>query len=81
MQFRLPETMDYVFILTFLGIIFAAGIWKQDVDGDVIDIRKDVTAINQELLFRAQIRNQIMDKLNSIEHRLSMIEGKLDRGR
>lgn len=79
MDFKLQRTIDYLFITVVIGFIFGAGSWKSDVEGDVIGMRKDISAINQELVFRAGIRNEIMKRLDSIDQRLSRIEGRLYR--
>lgn len=63
------------------GFIFAAGLYKQSIESRLEAHEKDISAINEEMRFRIQLRAQIMDKLDKIEHRLSMIEGKLDSAR
>jgi hypothetical protein len=54
------------------------GDFRTTMDSRVNAAERQIEDVNKELNFRLQIRAQIVQKLDSIEHRLSLIEGKLD---
>lgn len=47
-------------------------------DSRILASERQIEDINKELEFRIQIRTQLMNKLDSIEHRLSLIEGGIE---
>jgi hypothetical protein len=73
------------YLVTVMGFFISAlsaavyiGASIQNIDSRLIAGERRIDDVDKELAFRVQIRTQIMNKLDSIEHRLSLIEGKLD---